>query len=70
MGAGWMTADYERAGMALDRAGTRIARLAEAITVMKGCFADGAVLLLPASTTPIEWARLPTRLPTPALIRR
>ena len=41
IGAGWMTADYEKAGLPLDRAGVRIARLAEAITVMKGLFADG-----------------------------
>ena len=32
IGAGWMTADYEKAGMPLDRAGVRIARLAESIT--------------------------------------
>ena len=29
VGAGWMTADYEKAGMPLDRPGVRIARLAE-----------------------------------------
>ncbi|MFQ5557168.1 MAG: TIGR03621 family F420-dependent LLM class oxidoreductase [Acidimicrobiales bacterium] len=42
IGAGWMTADYERGGLALDRPGVRIARLAEAIEVLKGCFGDGA----------------------------
>lgn len=41
IGAGWMTADYERAGINHDRPGIRIARLAEAIEVLKGCFADG-----------------------------
>jgi probable F420-dependent oxidoreductase len=41
MGAGWMTADYEKAGMTLDRPGVRIARLAESITVLKGLFAPG-----------------------------
>jgi probable F420-dependent oxidoreductase len=41
VGAGWMTADYEKAGMPLDRAGVRIARLAESITILKGLFADG-----------------------------
>jgi len=41
VGAGWMTADYEKAGIPLDRPGVRIARLAEAITVMKGLFAPG-----------------------------
>jgi probable F420-dependent oxidoreductase len=41
IGAGWMTADYEKAGLPLDRPGVRIARLAESITVLKGLFADG-----------------------------
>ena len=41
LGAGWMTADYDRTGIPLDRAGVRIERLAEAISVLKGCFADG-----------------------------
>ena len=41
IGAGWMTVDYEKAGMPLDSPGVRIARLAESITVLKGLFADG-----------------------------
>src|SRR6185295_8385010 len=41
IGAGWMTADYEKAGMQLDKPSVRIARLAESITIMKGLFADG-----------------------------
>jgi probable F420-dependent oxidoreductase len=41
IGAGWMTADYEKAGMPLDRPGVRIARLAESIPILKGLFADG-----------------------------
>lgn len=41
IGAGWMTADYEKAGIPLDRPGVRIARLAESITIMKGLFAPG-----------------------------
>jgi probable F420-dependent oxidoreductase len=41
IGAGWMTADYEKAGLPLDRASVRIARLAESIAVLKGLFADG-----------------------------
>jgi probable F420-dependent oxidoreductase len=40
-GAGWMAADYERAGITMDRPGVRIDRLAEAVTVVKGLFADG-----------------------------
>jgi probable F420-dependent oxidoreductase len=42
IGAGWMTVDYEKAGMELDPPGVRIARLAESIAILKGLFADGA----------------------------
>jgi probable F420-dependent oxidoreductase len=41
LGAGWMLSDYRRAGITLDPPGRRIERLAEAIDVMKGLFADG-----------------------------
>ncbi len=40
IGAGWQTTDYERSGISKDRAGIRIARMAEAITIFKGCFAE------------------------------
>ncbi len=40
LGAGWMTSDYQRAGLTLDPPGVRIARLAEALAVIKGMFAD------------------------------
>ena len=43
IGAGWMTADYEKAGIPLDRPGVRIARLAESITIMKGLVRAGSV---------------------------
>lgn len=41
VGAGWMTVDYEKAGMPLDPPGVRIARLAEALAIVKGLMADG-----------------------------
>ncbi len=41
VGAGWMTADYEQGGFPFDRAGVRIARLDESLTVIKGLMADG-----------------------------
>jgi len=41
LGAGWMTTDYDQAGLALDRPGVRIARLAEALDVITGLWADG-----------------------------
>jgi probable F420-dependent oxidoreductase len=36
-----MVADYTQLGIPYDSAGTRIARLGEALAVVKGCFADG-----------------------------
>jgi probable F420-dependent oxidoreductase len=41
VGAGWMTADYERGGWPLEPPGVRIARLEESLTVIKGLMADG-----------------------------
>jgi probable F420-dependent oxidoreductase len=41
LGAGWLEAEYEQAGLAFDRPGVRIGRLAESIRVLKGLFADG-----------------------------
>jgi len=41
IGAGWQSSDYEKAGISMDRAGLRIERLAETITVVKGLFAEG-----------------------------
>jgi len=41
LGAGWMTADYEALGMTYDHPGVRIDRLAEALQVVKGAWADG-----------------------------
>jgi probable F420-dependent oxidoreductase len=38
LGAGWMTTDYEAAGIPLDPPGVRISRFAEALTVVKGLF--------------------------------
>lgn len=40
LGAGWMRADYERAGIPLDPPGVRIDRLEEAIEVLKRLFLD------------------------------
>jgi probable F420-dependent oxidoreductase len=40
IGAGWMVADYEEAGMTYDRPGTRIERMVESIEVLKGLFGD------------------------------
>jgi len=41
IGAGWMRTDYERSGIPYDEPRVRVDRLAEAIEVLDGCFADG-----------------------------
>jgi probable F420-dependent oxidoreductase len=41
MGAGWMTSDYLAAGIAMDPPSVRIARLEEAIGVVRGLLSDG-----------------------------
>src|ERR1700730_3687343 len=41
LGTGWMAYDYERAGLRLDTPGVRVARLTEAIQVMKGLWRGG-----------------------------
>ncbi len=38
LGAGWLRSDYEQAGMAYDRPGVRIERMAEAVEVIYGLF--------------------------------
>jgi probable F420-dependent oxidoreductase len=40
IGAGWLKAEYEQAGMIFDAAGVRVSRLTEALRVLKGLFAD------------------------------
>jgi len=41
VGAGWNRPEYDALGLAFDPVGVRVARLGEAVTVLKGCFADG-----------------------------
>jgi probable F420-dependent oxidoreductase len=43
LGAGWLVADYEQAGIPLDPVGVRIDRMAEALTIIKSFFAGGIV---------------------------
>lgn len=41
IGAGWNRPEYDAIGLAFDATPARQARLAEAVAVLKGCFADG-----------------------------
>lgn len=43
VGAGWMTTDYDQSGIEKDPASVRVDRLEEAVTILKGLFADGQV---------------------------
>jgi probable F420-dependent oxidoreductase len=43
LGAGWRRADYEPAGLAFDPPGVRVARLGEAIQILKAAFGDAPV---------------------------
>jgi probable F420-dependent oxidoreductase len=40
LGAGWMTSDYEAAGLTMDPPGVRISRLEETLDVLEGLFSD------------------------------
>jgi probable F420-dependent oxidoreductase len=41
LGAGWLASDYEKSGISLDSAGTRIERMEEGLKVIKGLWAGG-----------------------------
>jgi probable F420-dependent oxidoreductase len=43
LGAGWMTTDYESAGIRMDPPAQRVKRLAEAVQVIKGLLGEGPV---------------------------
>jgi probable F420-dependent oxidoreductase len=70
LGTGWMAHDYHRAGLTLDPPGVRIARLAEAITVMKGLWAGGPFSFEGAHYTlrHLEQDPRPVQLPGPRLM--
>ena len=40
LGAGWLQSDYAKSGIAYDSASVRMARLAEAVQIIKACFAE------------------------------
>ena len=43
IGAGWMASDYEQSGIPMEAPGVRVDRLEEAVAILKGLFAEGAV---------------------------
>ena len=70
IGAGWMTVDYEQAGIPLDRPGVRIARLAESVQILKGLWADGPYSLAGEhyTITGLEGDPKPVQKPGPQLV--
>ncbi len=70
LGAGWMTDDYEQSGMAYDSPGVRIARLDEALTVIKGLMGDGPFSFAGEHyrVTGLDGAPKPTQRPHPPIV--
>jgi len=70
MGAGWMTVDYEKAGIDLDPPSVRVARLDESLTVIKGLMADGPFTFQGKhySVTDLEGEPKPVQRPHPPII--
>ncbi len=70
VGAGWMTVDYEKAGMPLDPPGVRIARLAEALAIVKGLMADGPFSFAGEhyTITDLEGMPKPVQRPHPPIV--
>jgi probable F420-dependent oxidoreductase len=70
MGAGWMTSDYEAAGIPMDPPSVRIARLEEAIHVVTGLLSDGPCTFEGEHyrITGLSGAPKPVQRPLPLLI--
>jgi probable F420-dependent oxidoreductase len=70
LGAGWLASDYEQAGIPYDSAGTRIERLEEALTIIKGLFAGGPVSFTGKhySISGLEGGPLPVQKPYPPIV--
>ena len=65
IGAGWMRSDYLAAGLTYDRAGERIDRLAESITVLKGLFSGEAFTFTGAHFTVRDLVGVPAPVQRP-----
>jgi probable F420-dependent oxidoreductase len=65
IGAGWNRPEYDAIGLRFDRPAIRTARLAEAITVLKGCFADGPFSYAGEHFTITEYDGLPKPVQRP-----
>ncbi len=70
LGAGWLAGDFRKAGMAFRRPGIRVARLAEAITILRGLLDDGPFDFEGEHYTVrgLELTPAPRRTPVPLLV--
>jgi probable F420-dependent oxidoreductase len=70
LGAGWLTADYEKSGIPLDSAGTRIERMEEGLKVIKGLWAGGDFSFSGKhyTVTGLEGSPLPLQKPHPPIL--
>jgi len=67
IGGGWNKPEYDAIGLGFDPARTRQQRLAEAVAVLKGCFADGAFSFAGAhyTITELDGRPKPVQRPRP-----
>src|SRR5215212_4852832 len=70
LGAGWLQSEYDQAGMQYDSPGVRIQRLAEAIRVLKGLFAETPLTFAGSHYTirDLNGFPKPTQRPHPPLL--
>ena len=61
IGAGWRKVEYDGIGMTFDPVPVRSARLAEAVTVLKGLFADETLTYAAATTGSRSWTACRSR---------
>jgi len=70
IGAGWNAPEYAAIGLRFEPTGTRVARLTEAVAVLKGCFAEGPFSFAGAhyTITDHDGQPKPTQRPHPPLL--
>ena len=70
LGAGWLTQDYEQAGMPYDSPGVRIERMEEGLKIIKGLLAGGSFSFTGKHyrITEVEGYPLPVQKPHPPIL--
>ena len=65
LGAGWRQLEYAAIGLAFQPQPVRVARLAESVAVLKGCFADGPFSFAGEHYTITDYDALPKPVQRP-----